>query len=316
VHVVDADADLRSLVADRAAAGELVNTTTVAPPRHEPGLREPVAWRSSWTRSSICGPRPPTCPPSSSSTWRPTPEWQSSKHFRVRGSSATTCGAPRSARGRRLDDRGGAPLPEVTVLAHRASTWGCWSCPAPGASRRRVGRLPAGAVRARPRRSEPLPHNRTTVRSQHNTSRPVPAAWGEKGRYPPKWAGWSVEGHPPPRGRRSCVGRPVRGREVRRLVVFGGLSSIIRRARAVRQAPCRPPGPSGKQMRCPNRSATGTVAAGDVAVAFRGTPAGRRRHEAGSAGSLPFSKRSRQPNGRQHRNRAAHGTPRARRVGS
>ena len=42
VYAVDTDADLRSLVADRAAAGELANVTTVAPPQHEPGLPEPV----------------------------------------------------------------------------------------------------------------------------------------------------------------------------------------------------------------------------------------------------------------------------------
>lgn len=42
VYAVDTDADLRSLVADRAAAGELTNVTTVAPPQHEPGLPEPV----------------------------------------------------------------------------------------------------------------------------------------------------------------------------------------------------------------------------------------------------------------------------------
>ena len=42
VYAVDTDADLRSLVADRAAAGELTNVTTVAPPHHGPGLTEPV----------------------------------------------------------------------------------------------------------------------------------------------------------------------------------------------------------------------------------------------------------------------------------
>jgi arsenite methyltransferase len=42
VYAVDTDADLRSLVADRAAAGELTNVTTIAPPQHEPGLPEPV----------------------------------------------------------------------------------------------------------------------------------------------------------------------------------------------------------------------------------------------------------------------------------
>jgi trans-aconitate methyltransferase len=42
VYAVDTDADLRSLVADRAAAGEFINVTTVAPPPHEPSLPEPV----------------------------------------------------------------------------------------------------------------------------------------------------------------------------------------------------------------------------------------------------------------------------------
>lgn len=42
VYAVDTDADLRSLVADCAAAGELTNVTTVAPPQHDPGLPEPV----------------------------------------------------------------------------------------------------------------------------------------------------------------------------------------------------------------------------------------------------------------------------------
>jgi arsenite methyltransferase len=42
VYAVDTDADLRSLVADRAAAGEFINVTTIAPPRQEPGLPEPV----------------------------------------------------------------------------------------------------------------------------------------------------------------------------------------------------------------------------------------------------------------------------------
>jgi SAM-dependent methyltransferase len=42
VYAVDTDADLRSLVADRAAARDLTNVTTVAPPQHAPGLPEPV----------------------------------------------------------------------------------------------------------------------------------------------------------------------------------------------------------------------------------------------------------------------------------
>lgn len=42
VYAVDVDADLRSLVADRAAARSLDNVTTVAPPEDDPGLPEPV----------------------------------------------------------------------------------------------------------------------------------------------------------------------------------------------------------------------------------------------------------------------------------
>jgi predicted methyltransferase len=41
VYAADTDADLRSLVADRAAAGEWTDVTTVAPPQHEPDLPEP-----------------------------------------------------------------------------------------------------------------------------------------------------------------------------------------------------------------------------------------------------------------------------------
>ena len=42
VYAVDTDSDLRSLIADRAAADELTNVATVTPPEHEPGLPEPV----------------------------------------------------------------------------------------------------------------------------------------------------------------------------------------------------------------------------------------------------------------------------------
>lgn len=42
VYAVDTDAELRSLVADRAADRELANITTVAPLEHDPALPEPV----------------------------------------------------------------------------------------------------------------------------------------------------------------------------------------------------------------------------------------------------------------------------------
>lgn len=42
VYAVDTDADLRSLVADRAAARDLANVTTIAPRADDPGLPRPI----------------------------------------------------------------------------------------------------------------------------------------------------------------------------------------------------------------------------------------------------------------------------------